>query len=556
MTTSRLSLNGDDLSHLNAPPNDEDAEKFVLGALIASAEDAFPLIEELQPEDFYREIHARLFELLQTMRAEGQPIEPQAVAIEVEACEWYQSLRRDATDHAVLFVADLVKDAPHALSIDYYAGVVAEKARRRKLIDAGFRLVVAARDPQRDIDELRDLIDPRLFEVESTRERFPLLTAAELRDTSDDLEYLVDGVLVKGQPGGIFGSKKTLKTNIAIDLALSLAQTAEDDFGNVSGGLFLGRFKVPRPVRVALLSGESGRGTIAETARRIGRSKGWHDLGDFNGVLFGFDLPRFGEPGDLAALRRLIRRQALEVLILDPVYLCMNLGTDAGNLFAVGQKLVGLTQIGQELGCTVLIAHHTKQGAARVFEPPELDDIAWAGFQEWARQWVLLGRREKYDPDSGGHHELWMNVGGSAGHSATWAVNITEGTRQDDGGRHWDVDVIPAAQARARAAEERDETKEQAADERARARVEKNKAVVLEGLAKFPDGETAKVIAAACGRNEGLTKDILDVLVAEGKAQPCPVQKRNRKEPYPGYKPVYATNATNATNPIDRIAPP
>ena len=93
---------------------------------------------------------------------------------------------------------------------------------------------------------------------------FTRITAEELALGKFDLPYLIDGVLVKDQPAGLVAPKKSLKTNISVELAISLA----------TGGRFLGYYRVAEPKRMAMFSGESGMATIQETALRVSKAAG------------------------------------------------------------------------------------------------------------------------------------------------------------------------------------------------------------------------------------------------------------------------------------------
>jgi ribosomal protein S25 len=355
---------------------------------------------------------------------------------------------------------------------------------------------------------------------------FEAISSKQLDENEYELEYLINGILVRGQPGVIAGLKKTLKTNISIDLALSLS----------SGGRFLDHFAADQEARVGVMSGESGAATIQETARRIAASKASR-LQDYANVMWSFALPQLNNAEHIEALHRFITTHQLEVLILDPAYLMMlGLGNDAGNLFAVGAFLKSLGDLAQVTNCTPLLCHHLKKGVADPYEPAELDNIAWAGFQEFVRQWILLNRRVRYDPDKGGHHELWLSVGGSAGHSGLWGLNVEEGTRQDAGGRRWQVDVLSSADAYA----ERIAAASDAADERKelqkQTKREKQRAAVLATLATHPTGETPRLIREAAGIGNAVASAILSDLVDEGVIEPCTVQKNMRQEK--GYKLV------------------
>ncbi len=344
---------------------------------------------------------------------------------------------------------------------------------------------------------------------------FETLTSSELDGGAFDLDYFVAGLLVKSQPCVLAGPKKCLKTNILIDLTLSLASQA----------MFLNEFYVAKPVRVALVSGESGQATIQETARRVARSKPWINLADYENAFWCFDLPKLGQPDTAKTIISYIQKHELDVLVLDPAYLCMPLGESASNLFLVGVMLADLTKVTAETGCTIILCHHTrKSGSGNPFDPPELESIAWAGFQEWARQWLLLGRRAAYDPESNGHHELWLAAGGSAGHSGLWAVTIDEGTRQDVGGRRWEVEVTKASEARAAQAEERTNAR----DRTKTATQDRDRQRVLDSYKLFPAGETANKLREAAGLSGTKFGPINADLIREGIVEACLVAKNKR----------------------------
>src|SRR5438270_10596860 len=85
------------------------------------------------------------------------------------------------------------------------------------------------------------------------------MTSAQFAAADFALEWLAEGALVAGQLGVIGGPKKSLKTSVAADLAISLATATP----------FLGRFAVPKARRTALFSAESGGAALRETAQRV-----------------------------------------------------------------------------------------------------------------------------------------------------------------------------------------------------------------------------------------------------------------------------------------------
>jgi hypothetical protein len=344
-----------------------------------------------------------------------------------------------------------------------------------------------------------------------------LITSEEFSRKEYTRHYLVKNILVQGQPCMMAGMHKTLKTTQMIDLALSLG----------TGRCFLNHpaFEVVSPVAVAVISGESGGFTMKETAIRIAESKGI-DLAT-SGVFWGFDLPQISRPDHLAALRQMIIDHGLKVVFIDPAYLCLmggdTQGRNAGNVFDMGSILMGLTNVGQQTGCTMVLLHHMRKNLANPYAQPELHDMSFAGFAEWARQWLLIGRRSRYDQGSG-IHDLWLNAGGSSGHSGMFAVNIDEGTFCDEfDSRKWCVSVASAGEAiQAEKAQKR-------ADRESLENIKLSSGAksVLKELSDYPDGRTLRDLRTTCKLQPDDIKTIVENLRNNRSIQDCKVKGGN-----------------------------
>lgn len=321
------------------------------------------------------------------------------------------------------------------------------------------------------------------------RSPFEVISAAELATNEYPLNYMIPGILVERQPFVVGGAKKSLKTTLLIALVLALS----------SGCKFLNEFYVTRRYRCGLMSGESGLATIKETSERIARTTNWPNLADYD-LVYSTDLPKLGTPDVARRLIRFIRDNGLEFLAFDPLYLAMQAGDGAGNLYAMGDRFAPLAEVIAETGCTIGPAHHgrkVQKSDFTRFQPPELDDLSFAGISEFVRQWLLIGRREEYDPSNGGHHALWLVAGGSAGHSGLWAMDVDEGTRQTPGGRFWEVTVNNALEAR----QEQQQAREAAKAAKAEERRQQDEQKLLEAYERFPNGATGADLGGLFGWN-------------------------------------------------------
>ncbi|QDV87417.1 AAA family ATPase [Stieleria magnilauensis] len=344
------------------------------------------------------------------------------------------------------------------------------KTTARKLNDVGVRAVwndfLLATPEQFNSMALRIVSD--LDPSESMPMPEDIETRLAIKE--EPVDWLIPGVLVKGKPGFVGGGEKCLKTSISADLAASLA----------SGTKFLGHFPSPVPTRVLFISGESGGKNINDLFRRIKESRNIQSLA---GRLHVIDkVIKVDSESGVDHIRRTLKNTGAQVLIVDPLYLCVS-GENAENMMIQGQRIQPLADACNDLGVTLLLVHHTKSKSFKgdPYRPAAFTDLAWAGWAAFARQWIMVGRREKYDYE--GNHKLWLTIGGNDGHSLVKPVDISEGVYPAR--RFWKPEVMTTEEADARkrlSDKQRKEAAEYRRDERKTSQKKEAKDRIIEKL--------------------------------------------------------------------------
>ncbi|HMP05529.1 MAG TPA: AAA family ATPase [Lacipirellulaceae bacterium] len=502
------------------PPTAADSEAQVIGPLLVDPSRLPSVAKLLRATDFSDPAHRATFSVLAMMHRAGEPVD--IITVKRRLAD-HPEFSRNGGD-AAAYLAESGLGLQFVGNCERHAAIVAEASRKRALFAIASDAATRSTNGEPVDGVLADLLagvdDLRRDAV--PKNRFSALSAAELDAGDFSVMWLVDWLLVEGMPAILAGGKKSLKTTALVDLGLSIA----------TGGEFLGKFTCRNAKRYLLCSGESGMPALQETSRRIARAKGW-ELADVPNFAISADLPRLDDLSDLENWQSFVEGQGAEVVAVDPAYLCMP-GDNADNLFKTGALLANVARVCRDLGVTLILAHHTKKtrGAElAAFDPPELEDIAWAGFQEFARQWLLLGRRERYEPGTG-RHRLWLNYGGSTGHSGLLAVNVNEGVISDPGGRFYEVSTCKASEARPDA----DERREAAKASKAAQQLERDRGTLCKVLAGLPGEHGTKTdIKNRSGLNPPRFNAALAAAIEAGDMFPADVTKAN-KQTYEGFK--------------------
>jgi replicative DNA helicase len=146
------------------PPNNLEAERSVLGAILLSNESIHRVIEiGLEPRDFYRETHQKIFEVLIALSERGEPVDLVTLTSALRDRNYYEQIGGSAT------LTSLFEDQYSTSNVTHYARIVRDKAILRRVIHTTSEISSEAFDGVEDTEAFLDETERKIFSISDTK---------------------------------------------------------------------------------------------------------------------------------------------------------------------------------------------------------------------------------------------------------------------------------------------------------------------------------------------------------------------------------------------------
>jgi replicative DNA helicase len=396
------------------PPNDVAAEQCVLGSMLLSPNAIADVVELVQARDFYRPAHQIVFERILDLYGRGHPVD--AITVKDELLKHGELSRIGEAP----YLHTLVASVPTAASAGYYAKIVREKARLRRLIEVGTQIVSLGQETNDDdaghaVELAQKLLDEAGSSVtSSTAQSVADLISPymDLLETGGDQRGVttgwvdVDSLLIRLRPGQliVIGARPGQgKSVAAVDLAyhvgvklgrpvyVNTLEMATKDFMDRLVA-YDAKVNLTRLIEPKLLD-ESDWGRLAGSISRMAAAD--------NLVID--DDPHMGVAHIRAALRSMRRSGKPAALVcIDYLQLMRTAGKAENRQLEVGELSRSLKLLAKEYEVPIVVAAQLNRGPEhRADKRPTKADLRESGsIENDADVVILLHREDAYDKES------------------------------------------------------------------------------------------------------------------------------------------------------------
>ena len=407
-----ISQNDPELFGGRIPPQNIDAERSLLGAILLD-DSAFPeILEKIKPIDFYEKKHGTIYRAMVSLYEHSQPIDLLTLRSELNN----QKLIKEVG--GAPYLTDLTNVVPTASNVLSYAKLVEQDSIRRRLIRAGTEITNQAYDGSTDVSVMLGAAEKELFAVsdQTTKTEYAALEDL-LVDAFDRMEALhtnkgalrglktgfrdLDNKTAGFQKGDliIIGARPAMgKTTFAQNLAYNIAGI------NKRGVLFFSMEMAKNEIVDRMIASTSGVDSWHIRTGNISADD-FAKIGDALGEMS--EIPLYLDDTSsmtVLELRNKARRAAhdhdIGLIIVD--YLQLISGSDryAGNrVQEVTEISRGLKTLARELEIPVIALAQLSRGVTGRDDPrPVLSDLRESGSIEPTNITELLMAKHRHGP--------------------------------------------------------------------------------------------------------------------------------------------------------------
>ncbi len=397
------------------PPNNQEAERSVLGAMLQDPEAVLLAQELLSPAAFYQPAHRELYDAMISLAVQGKPVDLVTADEELARRGTLEGIGGTA------YLVRLTQYVPTTANVRAYIDIVDEKHTLRQLIDCANRILQLCYGQDQPLSEMLPWIEKAIFDIAMHKGGAETLvhirhvltqTYAQI-ETLSKLKGKINGVptgftdldnLLTGLHGGeliLLGARPSMgKTSIAINIA---------QYAAVKGGKAVAVFSLEMPreqIGMRMLCTEASvdmqdvrHGTIDDD--------GWTRLTMALGPLAASNMYLDDTPGITPSqvrsrCRRLMAERGLDLIVIDYLQLMATDKRTENRQNEVSEISRALKGIALELRVPLIAcAQLSRANMQRADKRPALSDLRDSGSMEQDADVVMfLHREDYYNPDT------------------------------------------------------------------------------------------------------------------------------------------------------------
>jgi replicative DNA helicase len=388
-------------------PQNAEAERSVLGAILLDNQMLDSALDKLKPEDFFQDNHRRIFQQMIQLSEQRQAIDLVTLTEQLQRAGELEGVGGAA------YLASLVDGVPRVTNVDHYARIVKEKAVLRSVIHATHAIQQDAFEADEDADTILDGAESRIFALAETRVRAGFTGMSELvRENYERISQLFDGGKRITGVGTGYSQLDDLTSGLQPSELIILA--ARPSVGKTALALNISmNIAIRSNLPVAIFSLEMSKGAllmrlISDQARidahkfRTGQLSTVDRANTVDSLRLLSELPLWIEDAGAATVvemgakcRRLKRDKGLSLVIVDYLQLVAARGRFNTRNEEVASITRGLKAMAKELNVPVLVLSQLTRAPEREDRGPVLSDLRDSGAIEQDADVVIFLNRPK-----------------------------------------------------------------------------------------------------------------------------------------------------------------